>query len=244
MLTLGHQPGHSRLLSKLAANTALSEEDRSALLALPVTVRSVAADRDIVAHGERPNHCTVLLEGFACRYKLAPDGRRQILSLHVPGDMPDLQSLHVEAMDHGLAVLRPSRVASVAHAHLIELMQARPALAAAFWRETLVDAAIYREWLFGLGRREASARLAHLVSETAERFVSVGLAEHAAALPLKQIQLADALGLSPVHVNRVLRELRERHLLGPSRAAIEVLDARGLAAFCAFNAGYLYLEAA
>jgi len=242
--TLGDQQGHDRLLRKLATTTALSNDDLAALLALPVTVRQAPADSDLILQGERPAHCTLLLEGFACRYKLAPDGRRQILSLHVPGDMPDIQSLQVVSMDHGLAALRPSRIANIAHVHLVELMDARPAVATALWRETLVDAAIYREWLFGLGRREASTRLAHLVSETVARFASVGLPEQAAALPLKQVQLADALGLSPVHVNRVLRELRERGLLGPSRSSIEVRDRAGLAEFCAFNEGYLYLRAA
>ncbi|MGA0607539.1 Crp/Fnr family transcriptional regulator [Phenylobacterium sp. VNQ135] len=244
MPTLGRHPGHARLLSKLATTTALSEDDLAALVALPVTVRDVGADADLIRQGERPAHCTLLLEGFACRYKLADDGRRQILSLHVPSDMPDVQSLHTVAMDHGLATLRPSRVASIAHNHLVDLMSARPAVAAALWRETLVDAAIYREWLFGLGRREAIVRLAHLVSETVARFRSVDLPNQAAALPLKQIQLADALGLSPVHVNRVLKELRERRLLGPGRSAIEVRDRLGLAELCGFNDGYLHLRAA
>lgn len=244
MTTLGSHPNHLHLLRKLATTTRLSPEDTAALLATPVTLRTVEPDKDVVAQGEHATNCTLILDGFACRYMLAADGRRQILSFHVPGDVPDIQSLRVESMDHGLCALRRMTVATIAHPAMEALMAAHPALEDGFWRETLVDAAIYRQWLFGLGRRPADVRLAHLVSETAKRFDLVGLTRQAAALPLKQIQLADALGLSPVHVNRVLQELRGRGLVGPGRAAIEVRDAGGLAEFGEFDAGYLRLRAA
>lgn len=242
METFRNHPGHQLVLKKLTLTTELSAEELDALRGTPVTIRDVAADEDIVPQGSRPNACTAVLSGFVCRYKLAADGRRQILSFHAPGEIPDIQSLHVQVMDHGITALRPTTVALLPHARLVPLLTAYPKLEHALWRETVLDAAIYRQWIFGLGQRSAEQRLAHLICETAARFRLVGLEEQARAVPLRQTQLADALGLSSVHVNRVLQELRARALVGPERNAIVVRDAAGLSAYAEFDGAYLTLK--
>ena len=242
MTPFGKHPDHARVLRKLTLTTELSAEELEALRDTPVAIRHIEADEDIVPQGAKPSNCTAVLSGFACRYKLGVDGRRQILSFHAPGDMPDIQSLHVEVMDHGLMALRPTTVALLPHARLIALMIAQPKIEHALWREVVLDAATYRQWIFGLGRRTAEERLAHLICETAARFELIGMPDQAAAVPLRQTQLADALGLSTVHVNRVLQELRARSLLGPRRNAIEVLQPEALRAFADFDAAYLTLQ--
>ena len=230
-----------RLLMKLESIAELSQEDKAAVVALPMSIRSLPADSDIVSDGERPSECCLVLEGFACRYKLLSDGKRQILSFHTPGDIPDLQSLHLKVMDHSLGTLVPSRVAFIPHQSVSDLTRYYPRVAAAFWRDTLIDAAIFREWMVGLGRRSAYQRIAHLICEMAMRFKAVGLTtDHTYNLPVTQAELGDALGLSTVHVNRVIQQLRSEGLITFESRKVTALDWEGLKRAGDFDPTYLH----
>ena len=228
-----------------AIGAVLSGEDKAALAGLPFEVRNLPANRTFVKENERPGQSCVVLDGFVFRYKLVRDGGRQISALHVPGDLPDFQSLHLRTMDHALSTFTEARVAFIPHSALIAVMHARPTLADACWRATLADAALFREGLTGVGRRSAKARMAHLLCELFVRLRSVGLAEpDAFELPLTQTVLADALGLSSVHVNRVLQEIRGDGLIRSEGRTVRILDWEGLRAAGEFDPAYLHLAAA
>ena len=202
-------PERNRLIRKLESIGRLSDQDKQAIFSLPMTIRSMNADEDIVRDGDSPNECCLIVEGFACRYKLTEDGKRQIMSFHMPGDIPDLQSLFLTVMDHSLGTLVPSRLAFIPHEAIYDLTARHANVAAVLWRDTLIDAAVFREWMIGIGRRSAYARIAHLLCELLVRFRAVELTDnHAFELPITQTELGDALGLSTVHVNRSLQELR------------------------------------
>jgi CRP-like cAMP-binding protein len=186
---------HHRLLTKLEGIAPLSCEDKPALLRLPMTQARIKADADIHRQGDGPSAFCLLLDGFVCRYRLIATGGRQIMSFHVPGDIVDLQSLHLEVMDHSIAALVPSQLAFLPHQALHDLIHRHPRLGAALWRDTLIDAAIFREWLVGLGRRNAYERIAHLFCELVYKLKAVGPgADPTFALPITQTELADALG--------------------------------------------------
>jgi len=232
-----------RLIRKLESIGTLGEDDRAALRQLPLQVQALPDNKDIVRDGDRPSKCCLVLDGFACRYKLLPDGRRQIFSFHTPGDIPDLQSLHLRTMDHSLGSLTPSRVGFITHDDVRDVIGRFPRLANLFWRDTLIEAAIFREWMVGLGRRNAHQRIAHLLCEMALRFQGVGLAhDRTFPLPLTQAELADALGLTLVHVNRVLRDLRLSELVGIERRTVSILDWERLAELGEFDPTYLHQD--
>jgi CRP-like cAMP-binding protein len=236
-------PDQSRLIRKLETIVDLSAEEREAILDLQMTVRAVGEDEDLVRDGDRPSECCVIIEGFACRYKLTAEGKRQIMSFHIPGDIPDLQSLHLKVMDHSLGTLVPSKVGFIQHEHVIKLIRRHPRLGDAFWRDTLIDAAVFREWMVGMGRRSAYTRIAHVLCELLVRLRSVGLADgHAIDLPVTQAELGDALGLSTVHVNRVLQELRGDGLITLRGRFLNVQDWPGLKKAGEFDPTYLHLD--
>src|SRR3954451_229100 len=147
------------LIRRLESIAPVSDDERQAIAALPITVRDLRADQDIVRDQDRPSQCCVILEGFACRYKLLPGGRRQIVSFHIPGDIPDLQSLHLEIMDHNLGTVVASKVAFIPHETVRLFLRAHPRIADVFWRETLIDAAVFREWVVNVGGPGASGRM-------------------------------------------------------------------------------------
>jgi CRP-like cAMP-binding protein len=240
-----HAPNHSvdMLIRKLESISRLSNEERRAVEGLPITVRPLGAGQDIVQEKDRPSHCCLLLEGWACRYQLLNEGKRQIFSFHIPGDIPDLQSLHLRVMDHSVCVLTSSTVAFIPHEPLRELTAAFPGIAATLWRDTLVDGAIFRQWMTGMGRRSALGSIAHLFCEMYAKLESVGLARgYAYKLPLTQQDIGDALGLSNVHVNRVLRELRERNLITLQSQRLQINQWTELTKLCNFDSTYLHLE--
>lgn len=231
------------LICKLESITRLSDRARSAIESLPVSVRVLDANQHIVRDKDRPTQCCLILEGWAYRYKLLSDGKRQILSFHVPGDLPDMQSLHLHVMDHNLATLKGCRIALVPHASLRQLIRTEPDVAAALWRETLVDAAIFREWMTGIGRRTAYGRIAHLFCEMYLRLRAVGLADDLQyGFVPTQGDVADALGLSNVHVNRVLQTLRSDGLVSLRGHKLAIRDWRGLTEAAEFDPVYLHLE--
>jgi len=229
-----------QLINKLQSIARLSYEDQQAVLDLPMVVRPVPVGTDLVHEGDRPNHCCLLIEGMACRYKLLGSGRRQIMSFHTPGDIVDLQSLHVPVLDHDIGVLMPSRIGTIAHRDVHALIRRSDTLMQAFWRDTLVDAAIFRQWIVGLGRRSAYGRIAHLFCEVATKLAMVGLAaDRRLDWPITQTELGDALGLTNVHVNRVLQKMRADQLICLRQGSLEILDWEGLQEAAEFDPDYL-----
>lgn len=166
------------------------------------------------------------------------------MSIHVPGDSPNLQTLHLTRMDHSVAALTPAIVAFIPHLTLLDITRTNPEVAALLWRDTLVDAAISREWLAGVGRRTAHQRIAHLICEVHCKMRSVGLAEaESLQLPVTQVEIADALGLSSVHVNRVMQDLRREGLLDYRGRVVAIGNWARLQARGDFHPDYLHLRA-
>jgi CRP-like cAMP-binding protein len=206
-------------------------------------VVEVDADTDIVLEGERPTQCALMLEGYACRYKLLDFGKRQILAFSITGDMPDLQSYHLEVMDHSLCTLSPTKLAFLSHQTIDSIITTYPKLAAALWRSTLVDASIFRQWIVGVGRRLAHERIAHLICELVVRHRAVGLAlDFRFNFPVTQAELGDATGLSVVHVNRVVRDLRSMGLITLAGGYVAVRDWTRLKELARFDPSYLHVR--
>ena len=236
-------PNTIALIRKLEAIASLTAEERAALLRLPMRLQTVPPHHDIVVEGDTPSECCLVVEGFVCRYNLTAEGKRQIHSFHIPGDIPDLQSLHLTVMDHSLGTITASKLAFMAHEDLRRLIRDHPRLGDLFWRDTLIDAAVFRQWMVSMGRRSAYSHMAHLLCELLVRLRAVELVEdHAFRLPVTQVDLADALGLSPVHVNRVLQELRGNGLITLRGSAVHVLDWDGLQQAGEFDPAYLHLK--
>ena len=236
-------PDLHALVRKLESIAPVSDAERQVIVALPITVRHLRADQDIVRDQDRPSQCCAILEGFACRYKVLPGGKRQIFSFHIPGDIPDLQSIYLEVMDHSLGTVVPSKVAFIPHHAVRALIAAHPRIGAVFWRETLIDAAVFREWIANVGRREAYGRIAHLLCEIFVRLRAVGLVNgQTYTLPITQGELGDATGLSTVHVNRTLQELRGNGLITLKSGQLVIDDWEGLQRAGEFDATYLHLR--
>lgn len=236
-------PFATSLITKLLVANVLDGEDIRAITSLPIRTQRFEAHQRIVREGDRPAECCLLADGFAFRSKTTFDGQRQILSLHIPGEIPDLQSLHLHVMDHDLYTLTSCNLGFIAHPALRALNIARPGVAAALWRETLIDAAIFREWIVNVGRRTGAVRMAHLLSELRHRLEAIGRTKDGIfRLPITQIELGDCLGMSTVHVNRILKELRGTGLVRTERAAFHLLDKVKLEEFGQFEPAYLHLH--
>jgi CRP-like cAMP-binding protein len=232
----------SRLIRKLDSIATLTDEEKEAILGLPMIIKSLPADHDIVRIGDRPSECGLILDGWACRYKVLPDGGRQIMSFHIPGDVPDLQSVYLKTMDHSLGTIVPTTIALIQHRDLHGLMRRYGGIAIAFWRDALIDAATFREWMVGIGRRTSHQRIAHLLCEMATKLRMAGLNDgHTYSWPVTQQEVADALGLTDVHVNRVLRDLRRDGLITIGRGVLTALDWDRLKQLGQFDPGYLHL---
>jgi CRP-like cAMP-binding protein len=232
-----------RFLRKLESIASLTQEEKQALLSLPMVVKDLPADRNIVSVGDQPNECCLILDGWACRYKMLPDGERQIMSFHIPGDVPDLQSLYLKTMDHSLGTLVPTKVALIQHRDIHDVIRRFEGISTALWRESLIDAAIFREWMVGMGRRSSHQRIAHVLCEMATKLRAVGLNDgHTYPWPVTQQEIADALGLTDVHVNRVLRDLRKDGLIAMVRGVFTATDWDGLKQLGQFDPGYLHMD--
>ncbi|KRQ14602.1 Crp/Fnr family transcriptional regulator [Bradyrhizobium manausense] len=231
---------HQRLIKRLLTAGRLSESEQKALVGLPYAVRNLA-DGDIAVHqGERPSACTVLMSGFLSRQRVISE-RNQISAFYVPGDIPDLHCLHVPTIDHDLCSTGPSTIATVSHVVLRQVLRDFPGLTYALWGETVIQAAIYREWVENLGARAALPRVAHLLCELSTRMQKVGLAENGKMnLPFTQADFADACGLSVVHVNRTIQELRRRGLIDWQSQTLELLQRAELEFIGDFNEEYLH----
>ena len=228
------------LVLKLERDGPLSFAEKEVALGLPEHIRHVPARGDIISDGGSSDALSLITEGFACRYKLLDDGRRQILAFLVPGDFCDLRSLLLHQMDAAVAALSHCQIASIPHQRLFDAMEKHTRLALALWRETMFDAAISQQWLINVGRRCAYSRLAHLLCEVWFRLQTVQHAhDRFFDFPVTQTDLADALGLSVVHVNRTLQHLRADGLLNFRASVVTVLDWPRLREAGQFDPAYL-----
>jgi CRP-like cAMP-binding protein len=218
--------------------------DRQALLALPHNVKKLPAAAHIVRDGDAADHCSLLLSGFAYRYKLTGEGGRQIISLHIAAEFLDLQNSLLGVADHSVQMLTDGELAFIPGSALQDLALSRSAIARALWIDTLIDASIFREWVVNVGRRDSRARVAHILCEFSLRLEAAGMANnHHYELPMTQEQLADAVGLTSVHVNRVLKQLGEEGLIWRDRRTIRIEDWEGLRDAGDFNERYLHHDA-
>jgi CRP-like cAMP-binding protein len=233
------------LIKKLDALATLDLSDREAIRRLPLRVERADAGRHLIQEGSRPSECCVLLKGYACRYKVAADGARQIVSFHIAGDVLDLQHLHLEVADHHVQALTVSEVAWIPKVELRALGQDRQRIGEAMWRDSLIDASIFREWVLNVGRRDARSRIAHMLCEFVVRCEAMGLFKvRTFDLPMTQEQIADATGLTPVHVNRMLKALTEEGVLEGGNRSYRVADWQRLQLIGEFDGAYLHAAAA
>ncbi len=231
------------LLLKLRARDLLTGEEEEVLRASVSDIREYPAGRTIVRTGTTLSASTLLIEGIVCRYKDLSDGQRQIMELHVTGDFVDLHGFLLKQLDHNVGAMTPVRVASVPHDALRGITETHPHLGRMLWFSTLLDAAIHREKILSIGRRSAMARIAHIFCELAVRLRTVGLADDEGyELPLTQADLADVTGLTSVHVNRMLKKLRDEDLLTFRGGTVTIGDWDRLQRMAEFDATYLHLE--
>jgi CRP-like cAMP-binding protein len=231
----------SILIRKLRNFGPLSDQDKQILSNLIVDTQDVPAREDIVREGDQPTHSCVLLEGFACRYKMTADGQRQILAFQFPGDISDLYSFVLKVMDHSIGALTDCHLGIIPHAKLQDVTANHPHLTRLLWRDTLADSSKFREWMVGIGRRSAQARIAHLLCEMLIRCKAVGLCEgYSYELPVTQSDLADCLGMSLVHINRILQRLRAEGLIALADGTVTIQDWQRLSELAGFDASYMH----
>jgi len=231
------------LLRSLEVRSNLDEADRQALRDLPFKVRTLDASTYILREGDLPESCAILISGFAYRQKLTGDGARQIIALHITGDPLDFQHLFLDVADHSIQMLTHGAVAMIPRKDIQHLVHTRPAIASAVVSNILVDSSISREWVLNVGRRDARARLAHLLCEFGSRMGALGLGgPDSCELPITQEQLADATGLTSVHVNRTLKALEAAGLIARSKRMISFPDWTRLREVGDFSARYLHLQ--
>lgn len=231
------------LLLKLQVRDLIGREEEEVLRASVAEIREHPAGRTIVRSGTTLSASTLLVEGIVCRYKDLADGQRQIMELHVAGDFVDLHGFLLKRLDHNIGTMTPVRIALVPHDALRGITESHPHLGRMLWFSTLLDAAIHREKILSIGRRTAMARIAHIFCELLVRLRLVGLADETGyALPLTQADLADVTGLTSVHVNRMLKKLRDEKLLTFRGSRVAISDWEGLQRLAEFDPTYLHLE--
>jgi CRP-like cAMP-binding protein len=238
-------PSSNPLTRKLLHFAPLSGSDGQVLDGLAARDEHFPADVDIVSEGMVPRSVFLLKEGMAIRYRALPDGGRQIMTFLIPGDLCDIHVFLLKAMDHSIGTITPVRVAPISRETLMDVFSHRPRVSAALWWSSLQEEAMLRERIVSLGRRDARGRIAYLLCELLWRQAAVGLTDgEAFRLPLTQTELGDTLGLTPVHVNRVLKEFRLRGLITMEHRMLNLLDIEGLQTLAAFNKDYLHLGGA
>jgi CRP-like cAMP-binding protein len=236
------QNAHDIILRKLGRHSLLHPGDETALRAVAVRVRKLQPDEDLIREGGEPEVAALVLEGMVARYHALASGKRQYLSFHISGDMPDAQTLFLDRMDHAVCAVGKAAVALIAHEDIIALFKQRPAIGFAVWRETLIDAAIFREAITNNSSRPPRTRMAHLFSELYYRARSAELEKAGSLhLPLHQGQLGDALGMSLVTVNRTLQALRRTNAMEFRNGELTVHDWKRLTEIGEFDATYLHL---
>jgi len=229
-------------LRKLELRDAVSDEEKRALLSCAAEEVEYLAGADLVREGDRPLHSLLVLDGFTTRYHDSPDGSRQITAIHAPGDFVDLHSLLLKEMDHSVGALSRTRVVRFPHTRLAALTEEQPHLTRLLWLMTLIDSSIHREWLVAASRT-APEQMAHLICELYVRLAVTDLIrdDQSFTLPVTQTELGEALGLSAVHVNRTLQQLRSENLFIWQNQEIRILDWEGLKLRGSFDDRYLHL---
>ena len=232
------------LVHKLAYRAELNAEDRAAILALPFTLKTMERGQYIVRERELATQSCVMLSGYSIRSKVVATGDRQIVAIHMKGECVDLQNSLLKVADHSVQMLTPGKVALIPRDEIIRLTLERPRVGHAMWVDTLVDGSIFREWIANVGRRDARTRVAHLLCEFAVRLKSAGLGDETGyELPMNQEQLADATGLTSVHINRTLKALDRDGLIDRANPrAIRIGDWRKLADVGDFDSNYLHMR--
>jgi CRP-like cAMP-binding protein len=240
---LSPSPLIERHILRLRRRHPVSEEEADVLRGLIAETRDVPTRTVVIRESDRLDHSTLLLDGMMCRYKDLASGERQVTEVHVSGDFADMHSFTLKRLDHNVQTLTPSVIGLAPHDRIEAMMRTHPRLARLYWFGTNLDAAIHREWVLSLGRRSATQRAAAFFCELHIRLGLVGMAEpRGFALPITQAELADCLGLTAVHVNRVLRVLREEALATFDGGRVELLDVDGLRRLSEFDDRYLYLD--
>jgi CRP-like cAMP-binding protein len=231
------------MVRKLNLWKELSEADLAAVYALPFTVRKLEPNQYLVWDGDKPQNTCLLMSGYAYRHKHAGNGGRQILSIHMKGDILDLQNSLLGIADHNVQMLTTGAVAMIPIEQMREIAFKYPTVGMAMWYETLVEGSIFREWVLNLGRRDARTRIAHLLCEFGLRLQVAELGQQSAyELPITQEQLADAVALTPVHVNRTLKKLQEDGLISRTKRVISIVDWKELVKQGDFQPRYLHLD--
>jgi len=231
-----------KFLATVRRRFRLSEEEAGLLKDAMRETAVFAPGEYMVREGDRINYSSLILEGFACRCKDSPDGMRQIMEIQIPGDFVDLHSYPLEVLDHGICALSECRIVKFPHAEISRLIDESPRLARIMWFTTMVDASIHRQWIVNIGSRSGKARIAHLLCELYHRCKVVGLTtDHSYWLPLNQTQIGECLGFTQMHVNRMLRELREQGLVTLQSQKVKIHDWEGLSELAQFDPDYLYL---
>ncbi len=231
------------MVRKLSMREDLDLADCAAIRALPFTLRTLQSAQYLVWDGDRPQNTCLLLSGYAFRHKHAGNGGRQILSIHMKGDILDLQNSLLGIADHNVQMLTAGEVAMIPVDHMRDLAFRHPAVGMAMWYETLVEGSIFREWVLNIGRRDARTRIAHLLCEFALRLEVAELGKLTVyELPITQEQLADAVALTSVHVNRTLMKLEQDGLITRTKRIISIVDWKALVKVADFEPRYLHLE--
>ncbi|MDP1584266.1 MAG: Crp/Fnr family transcriptional regulator [Bradyrhizobium sp.] len=234
---------HDVLIRKLREHSRLGREELAELHALSCPTRELEPNEDLIRQGDDPSVSALVIEGMVARYHLLPNGRRQYISFHMAGDMPDSQALFIDKMDHAVCAIGPALIASLPHKELIAAFNRHPPLAFAIWRETLIDAAIFREAITNNSARTMRARMAHLFCELFYRARATGLADDdSCRLPISLAQLGETLGMSIATVNRTLQQLRASRSADLRSGQLVVKNWSRLAEIGQFNPGYLHLK--
>ncbi|MBW0008482.1 MAG: Crp/Fnr family transcriptional regulator [Sphingomonas sp.] len=230
-------------LTKLRRRISISSEEERAIRDSVTETRRVAADDILIRAGQELNSSNLLLDGWMARTKDLPSGERQVTELHVAGDFADLHGFTLKRLDHDVVTLSECTVGVVPHERLKEIIESYPRLGQYYWFSANVDAAITRELALSLGQRSAMSRMAHLFCELYLRLDAVGQARpDGYAFPLTQRELSECLGLTVVHANRTIQELRRRGLVELENRQLTILDRRGLEGIAEFDSTYLYLD--
>jgi CRP-like cAMP-binding protein len=233
------QPDLQRFLDRLTRRSVLSPTEQAAILELPVQVERARPNNDFVRLGERVHHACFIADGLVGRFDQNANGERQITALHIPGDMPDLHSVVQPKATSALQALSPTTILRIPHQAVRVIAAAHPAIAEALWRDCMVDSMILAQWVVNVGRRDARCRIAHLICEMALRYRGTGLSGKVTFnLPMTQAHLADATGLTSVHVNRSLKALEDEGLEF-RRGAVDIDDWAQLVSVGDFDPDYL-----
>ena len=231
----------NRFVAKLCGFAELSDEECKALARVTSEARAYRPRQDLIREGDQPGPVFVILDGWAFRYKVLPSGSRQIMAFLMPGDACDLHIGMLATMDHSIQTATSAQVATISRQAMDEIMDAYPKIARAMYIAQLVDESTLRAWIVSLGRRSSAERAAHLLLELHIRAVRTGVAsQDGMELPLSQAVLADALGMSPVHINRVLQDLRQSQAIALRRGVLRIQNAAALTQFSGFDESYLH----